>query len=437
MWNSIDPHPTVAGGAYLAGTLYKTGDYTPYLYKTTDYGKTWKKITRGIDALHFTRVVRADPKKAGLLYAGTEYGMYISFDDGEHWKSFQLNLPEVPITDLAIKENDLIVATQGRSFWIMDDLTPLHQLNEEVAASEYYLYKPGHSYRIRQGRSRGVNKLLVGEDHPGGVLIHFYLSDKPDSTNAVSLEILEADGDLVKRYSSAAKKKNDTLKVETGMNRFVWDMRYPDAVSFDGLILYSANTKGPVAVPGNYRVKLTVAGKSMEQDFEILKDPRVKSSIADLQAQFDFLIEVRDKLSEANQAVLDIRTIRKDLNYLKGKFKEQAEFADIIDMASELDRQMTVIENNIHETRNEARQDPLNFGIKLNNRLAYLATHESAGDFRPTDQGVAYKKEVSAQIDKELKDLKQLLTLRLNELNKIIREKGVQFIKIGGEETTE
>ncbi len=437
MWNSIDPHPTVAGGAYLAGTLYKTGDYTPYLYKTTDYGKTWKKITNGIDALHFTRVVRADPKKAGLLYAGTEYGMYISFDDGEHWKSFQLNLPEVPITDLAIKENDLIVATQGRSFWIMDDLTPLHQLDEEVAASEYYLYKPGHSYRIRQGRSRGVNKLLVGEDHPGGVLIHFYLSDKPDSTNAVSLEILEADGDLVKRYSSAAKKKNDTLKVETGMNRFVWDMRYPDAVSFDGLILYSANTKGPVAVPGNYRVKLTVAGKSMEQDFEILKDPRVKSSIADLQAQFDFLIEVRDKLSEANQAVLDIRTIRKDLNYLKGKFKEQAEFADIIEMASELDRQMTVIENNIHETRNEARQDPLNFGIKLNNRLAYLATHESAGDFRPTDQGVAYKKEVSAQIDKELKDLKELLTLRLNELNKIIREKGVQFIKIGGEETTE
>ncbi len=437
MWNSIDPHPTVAGGAYLAGTLYKTGDYTPYLYKTTDYGKTWKKITRGIDALHFTRVVRADPKKAGLLYAGTEYGMYISFDDGENWKSFQLNLPEVPITDLAIKENDLIVATQGRSFWIMDDLTPLHQLDEEVAASEYYLYKPGHSYRIRQGRSRGVNELLVGEDHPGGVLIHFYLSEKPDSTNAVSLEILEADGDLVKRYSSAAKKKSDKLKVETGMNRFVWDMRYPDAVSFDGLILYSANTKGPVAVPGYYRVKLTVAGKSMEQDFEILKDPRVKSSIADLQAQFDFLIKVRDKLSEANQAVLDIRTIRKDLNYLKGKFKEQAEFADIIEMASELDRQMTVIENNIHETRNEARQDPLNFGIKLNNRLAYLATHESAGDFRPTDQGVAYQKEVSAQLDKELKDLKELLTLRLNELNKIIREKGVQFIRIGGEETTE
>ena len=221
------------------------------------------------------------------------------------------------------------------------------------------------------------------------------------------------------------------------MNRFVWDMRYPDAVSFDGLILYSANTKGPVAVPGNYHVKLTVAGKSMEQDFEILKDPRVKSSIADLQAQFDFLIEVRDKLSEANQAVLDIRTIKKDLNYLKGKFKEQAEFADIIEMASDLDRQMTVIENNIHETRNEARQDPLNFGIKLNNRLAYLATHESAGDFRPTDQGVAYKKEVSAQLDKELKDLKELLTLRLNEFNKIIREKGVQFIKIGGEETTE
>lgn len=428
MWNSIDPHPTIKGGAYLAGAMYKSGDYRPYLYKTTDYGKSWTKITSGIDDLHFTRVVRADPKRTGLLYAGTEYGMYISFDDGNSWRPFQLNLPLVPITDLKVKDDNLVVATQGRSFWIIDDLTPLHQLSDEVANSEHWIFQPMPSYRMQGGGWGGFNPLLEGQNHPNGVMIHYYFKEKPGEDIPVTLEILETDDDLIKSYSSQAKKKSEKLPIKAGGNRFVWDMRYPDAVSFEGLVLYASSTRGPRAVPGRYKVRLKVGEEIQEQNFEIKKDPRVESSIDDLQAQFDFLIDVRDKLSEAHQAVIDIRNTRKDLEYLKGKLGEKEQYAEIISAIGELDEKMTVIENNLHETRNEARQDPLNFGIKLNNHLAFLATHEGGGDFRPTEQGLAFKEEVSAQIDKEINDLQKLMTEMTSKINGLIQAKGVQFL---------
>lgn len=424
MWNSIDPHPSNPSGAYVAGTTYKSGDFQPLLYKTTDFGQTWTKITNGIDALHFTRVVRADPKREGLLYTGTEYGMYISFDDGASWKPFQLNLPMVPITDLKVKNDNLIVATQGRSLWIIDDLTPFYQLSEEIAESDFYLFKPMDSYRMSGGRGR-YNKLKDGKNHPGGVMMYFNLKEKTADTN-VSIEIMEEDGTLIKKYATNAKKNK--LKVKEGANYFNWNMRYPDATSFKGLILYASNTRGPMAVPGNYKVKLTVNAESMEQSFKILKDPRVETSLEDLQAQFDFLIEVRDKLSEAHQAIIDIRNTRKDLKYLKDKLGDDPKYAEIIKTADELDKEMTVIENNIHETRNEAYQDPLNFGIKLNNRLAYLATHESRGDFRPTEQGIEYKKEVSGQIDSELNNLNTLFEKKISDINRMVQEKQVGFL---------
>lgn len=436
MWNSIDIHPTEPGGAYVAGTLYKTGDFAPYLYKTTDYGKSWKKITRGIDPMHFTRVLRADPGRAGLLYSGTEYGMYISFDDGANWHPFQLNLPEVPITDLAVRDRNLIVATQGRSFWIIDDLSPLHQLEDAVAEADVHLFAPKPSYRLRSSGRGERNPLLEGENHPDGVMLYYYLAEAPAAGSSVSLEILEADGTLIKRFASDASDKKLSLEASAGANLFVWDMRYPDAVSFEGLILYSANTRGPRAVPGTYRARLSVGGQSVEQTFEILKDPRVDTTIAGLQAQFDFLIAVRDKLSEAHQAVIDIRRLRTDLDYLGGKLRGKleaepggnAQTADILQAIATLREEITVIENNLHETRNEAYQDPLNFGIKLNNRLAYLATHESAGDFPPTDQAEAYRREVSAQIDAELSALETLLAERLPAINQMVRAQGVEIL---------
>ncbi|MEM1136524.1 MAG: glycosyl hydrolase [Bacteroidota bacterium] len=430
MWNSIDPHPSIKSGAYLAGTLYKAGDFKPYLYKTTDFGQTWTKITNGISDKHFTRVVRADPERQGLLYAGTEYGMYISFDDGYSWKAFQLNLPQVPITDLKVKDNNLIVATQGRSFWLIDDLTPLHQLNENIAKSDFFLFKPADSYRMQKNSRGKVNLKLEGKNHPGGVMMYYYLKNKPDSTFEATLEIMESDGKLVKKLDYKGKTPTDKLFIKEGMNQIVWDMRYPDAVSFPGLILYSSSTKGPLAVPGTYKVKLTVNGQAQEQSFNIKIDPRIRSSQEDLQAQFDFLIEVRDKLSEAHQAVIDIRKIKKDLDYLKEKLGDSETYQTLLAKADELKTSLTVIENNLHETRNEAYQDPLNFGIKLNNQLSFLAAHESSGDFRPSDQGKAFKKEVSAQIDEELVAFKEVVKNGVGEINNMIKTKSLNFIMV-------
>ena len=432
MWNSIDPHPTEPGGAYLAGTMYKSGDYRPYLYKTSDYGNTWELITSGIDALHFTRVVRSDPGREGLLYAGTEYGMYVSFDDGASWNPFQLNLPEVPITDLQVKDNNLIVATQGRSFWIIDDLTPLHQLNDDVADADHHLYDPAPAYRMRQGGWGGSNSLLEGENHPGGVLLYYKHNEDLDSNETAELRITETDGTLIKSYKSTGKGAD--VEATAGSHLFVWNMRYPDAVSFEGMVLYSANTRGPLAVPGQYMAELIVGTDTVRQDFEIVKDPRIETTQEELQAQFDFLIDIRDKLSEANQAVIDIRSMREDLEYLSKKIANYEGVGDITAAIAAMEEEMTVIENNIHETRNEARQDPLNFGIKLNNRLAYLATHESAGDFPPTDQAVQYKEEVSAQIDKEIDDLDTLWDTELPKINRMIREANIEFIAPVGRE---
>ena len=428
MWNSIDIHPTERGGAYVAGTMYKSGDFAPYLYKTTNYGRSWTQITNGIEAPDFTRVVRADPRRPGLLYAGTEYGMYISFDDGRNWQPFQRNLPEVPITDLEVRDLNLIVATQGRGFWIIDDLTPLHQLDDSVVSADVHLFKPKPSYRMRQNGRGERDPLLEGENHPLGVMFYFNLDETPDEDRAASIEILESDGTLIKRFASDAEEDGEKLDGEAGANLFVWDMRYADAVSFEGLVLYSSNTKGPVAVPGMYRARLNFSGRTVEQEFEILKDPRVNSTQADLQAQFDFLIRVRDKLSEANQGVIDIRKMYDDLDYLEAKLEGQPDSEPLLEAIATLREEATVIENNLHETRNEARQDPLNFGIKLNNRLAYLATHESAGDFRPTAQGEAYRQEVSAQIDQEIAALNSLIEERVPEINLMIRLQEIEML---------
>ena len=354
--------------------------------------------------------------------------MYVSFDDGDNWQPFQLNLPEVPVTDLAVRDLNLIVATQGRGFYIIDDLSPLHQLDNSVASADVHLFEPKPSYRMRQNGRGERDPLLEGENHPDGVMFYLNLDATPDEDSPVSIEILEANGTLIKRFASDAEEDGEKLEAEEGANLFVWDMRYPDAVSFEGLILYSSNTKGPVAVPGTYRARLNFDGESVEQEFEILKDPRVNSSQSDLQAQFDFLIKVRDKLSEANQGVIDIRKLYDDLDYLEAKLEGAPDSEQVLESIAALREEASVIENNLHETRNEAYQDPLNFGIKLNNRLAYLATHESAGDFRPTAQGEAYRQEVSAQIDQEIAALNTLLEERVPEINLMIRLQEIEML---------
>lgn len=434
MMNSIDVNPFVKGGAYVVGTSYKFGDNTPYIYKTEDYGKTWKVITNGIPSEEYVRVVRADPKRQGLLYAGTEKGMWVSFDDGANWSKFQLNLPPVPIHDLAIKNDNLIAATHGRGFWMIDDLTPLQQMSKEIEVKQSYLFKPMPSYRMAGGPGwRGPDRRLEGENHPGGVMMHYYVSKLDE--NEVKIDVMEMDGDIIQTYSSKSNDRSTQLKVEKGGNRFVWNMRYPGYKTFPGLVFYSSPNIGPKAVPGKYKARLTANGQVTEQEFEILKDPRISTTPEEFQEQFDFLMKVRDKVSDAHQGILDIRKIKTDLNYVKSKVEDKPENKNLLDAMKKFQDELTVIENNIHQTKNQSVQDPLNYGIKLNNRLAHLIYEQGQGDFPPTKQGEEVRVELTQKIDAELDKLNVLIDNNVNSINEMIKEKGIEMVMIKKEPT--
>jgi photosystem II stability/assembly factor-like uncharacterized protein len=430
MVNSVEFDPFNKGGIYIAATRYKLGDYTPYLIKSKDYGKTWTRITDGIDASHFTRVVRSDLKRPGLLYAGTETGMYISFDDGNSWKPFQLNLPIVPITDLTIKNDNLIAATQGRAFWLIDDLTPLHQLSDEVTKADAYLFKPMPSYRMGGG-GFGRPSRTEGKNHPGGVMLHYYVKD---TTKAVaSLEIMDASGKLIKKYASKPDKKakeEQFPKLKLGMNRFVWNTRYPDAEGFDGMILWAGGLGGPRAVPGTYKAKLTVNGKVMETNFELLKDPRTTGTAADIQAQFDFLMQVREKLTETNKAIKKIRTAREQINRATENMKGKAEMKEITDLAKTILDDMKKIEEALYQTKNRSGQDPLNFPVRLNNKLAALNSEASASDFKPNEQTKGVYKEITGQIDTQLTALNKIFNEQVPKLNDLVKAKQVNAVQL-------
>ena len=425
MWNSVEPDPFVKGGLYAAGTLYKTGDFQPYMYKTKDYGKTWEKITNGIPNTHFTRVLRADPNKEKLLYAGTESGMYISFDDGISWNSFQLNLPLVPITDLTIKNNNLIAATQGRSLWLIDDLTPLHQLNKEVNYASMKLFKPIDSYRMGSpGRGTPRN---AGKNHHNGVEVFFNIDDKIlDDNTSVTLEFLDNEKKLIKKYDNQSDE--NALDINGEKNSFVWNMRYDDAKGFDGLIMWAASLRGPIASPGQYYVKLTVNEKSEEQSFNILKDPRSNSTDEDLKEQFDFLLSVRDKVSDIHQTIIDIRSSRSQLIDLKSKISDK--YPDMENSISDVISRITLIEEKLYQTKNRSGQDPLNFPIRLNNKLAHLTSVASVGNFKPTDQMYNVRDELIGLIDKELKMWEDIKENDLVKLNSTILENNIQLITI-------
>jgi len=429
MWNSVDPDPFNDGGAFVAGTRYKLGDYEPYLYHTTNYGKTWTKITDGIADDHFTRVVRADPKRKGLLYAGTETGMYISFDNGDNWQTFQLELPLVPVTDLTIKNDNLVVATQGRSLYVIDDLTVLHQVKPEIAKQDFHLYQPMPSYRMNGSGRPG--SLTAGTNHPGGVMVNFYLQDEPTDSTEVTISFHETDGTLIREFSTTAKERAERISdLKKGGNMFRWDMRYAPATEFDGMILWSASMAGPMAVPGDYRVKMTIDGESQEQDFEILKDPRSESSISDFKEQFSFLMDVRNKVSEAHQAIIDIRDIRNQLNHLQSIWKGKEEMQDLIKEAKAIDKTITEIEQELYQTKNRSRQDPLNYPIKLTNKLAHLNSLVGRGNYPPTKQSYEVKEDISGKIDDQLRKFQEVKDGQLPEFNQMVKDKSVDVISL-------
>ena len=450
MINSIDVSPFKDGTAYVAATSYKFGDYTPYLYKTSNYGDTWELITNGIKSNYYTRVIRSDKVVEGLLYAGTEWGMFISFDDGKSWTSFQLNLPITSIRDLKVKENDLIAATHGRSFWMIDDLTPLHQLSQEMINKNFYLFKPDKSYRMHQSGGWGrVNTKLVGENHPNGVIINYYIKNLKEN-DKVRIDILDSENKIIQSYSNKNLddiENNDSkpilsnsqdidyaltgmniksLKVKSGGNRLIWDMRYPGFTSFNGMVLYSSPNVGPKAIPGNYKVKMYYNDDIVNQDFTIVKDPRISNTLDDYEEQFNFLIDVRNQVSRANQAIIDIREGRENLNFIKKQVNKNDQLLDLI---NEFDQKITVIENNIHMTKNRSRQDPLNYGIRINNRLAFLMADSQRGDYPPTDQSKGFFKEIKKELDTELINLNKLLLEYTETINRKIEENNINRLK--------
>lgn len=423
--NSIEPDPHNDGGCYIAATMYKHGDFQPYLYKTKDYGKTWTKITRGIEKEHFTRVIRADPNRKGLLYAGTENGMYISFNDGKSWDKFQLNLPIVPITDLTIKNDNLIAATQGRSIWMIDDLTVLQQQNENIASKNMHLYQPMDAYRLGGWQNKEVKN--AGINHTSGAPIYFYINALDAEKDTVKLAFYDKNEVLIKEFSNKSKDKKDKLEVKEGANQFVWNMKYADAKKFDGMILWWGNMSGPRAIPDTYKVALSVNGKQETASFDILKNPRSESSVADIQAQFDFIQSLLDKITEAHESIIQIRDIRNQLNNYTSRLDTNAQYQALRDLSDEIDTQMTEIEEALYQTQNQSPQDPLNFPIRLTNKLAHLNSL-TQGDYPPTDQAIAVRDELNAQVDALLEKFKTIKAQELPKFNELVRQLAVDAI---------
>ncbi len=422
MVNSIEPSAFDTGTCYVAGTKYKTGDFTPYLYKTMDYGKTWKKITNGINEEHFTRVLREDPKRKGLLYAGTETGMYISFNDGKDWNSFQLNLPIVPITDLTIKDNNLIVATQGRSLWIIDDLTVIHQLYD-MDLSKNVLFKPKDTYRMRGGSNKGSK--TRGTNHPNGVITYFNLKDYKED-DSVALTYFDTKGDTIKTFST--KDKKNKLEVKKGANQFVWNMTYDGAERLEGMILWWASLEGPKAIPGQYKVSLNVNGKEQSKSFTILADPRAESTFTDMQKQFEFIKDVNETMDKAHKSIKKIRKINAQLSAFKKQYKDDENIKDLVEKAKALEEQLSNIEKELYQTKNRSSQDPLNFPIKLTNKLGHLNSLVSMGDFAPTDQDIAVKDELTIKIEEQLSAFNSILNDEVKAFNAAFNLKNLNYL---------
>ena len=415
MINSIEPSAFDEGTCYVAATRYKLGDFQPYLYKTTDYGQTWKKITNGINNEHFTRVVREDPKRMGLLYAGTETGMYISFNDGANWSPFQLNLPIVPITDLTIKENNLIVATQGRSVWIIDDLTVLHQMDAGKKSASSILYKPKDSYRTKGGVVRTPSK-TTGANHPNGVITHFYLKNVAEK-DSVRLTFTSMAGDTLATYSNSSKDKDKKLKVKKGGNTFVWDTRGKGAKKLEGMILWWASLDGAKAVPGDYKVHLNVNGDSTSETFKIIPDPRAEVSVADMQKQFEFITDINTTIEKAHQSIEKIRKVTKQLDAFTKQYKDNEQTKDLVEKAKKMKESLGTVEKALYQTKNRSGQDPLNFPIRLNNKLGHLNSLVAIDDFPPTEQDIAVKNELTGQINDQLEAFDAVLDKELKEFN--------------------
>ena len=446
----ISPHDPAT--CYLACTKYKLDDYNPYLFKTNDYGQTWTAITNGIRENDFTRVLREDPAKRGLLYVGTETGMYVSFNDGEQWHPMGGNLPVVPIYDMQRKNDDLVVATHGRAFWILDDITFLHEHVDEGAVKlfspaptvrmpappfrSFLLREAGKLYMISLGATATVevhkdeNGALnwehhdCGTDAPEGVVFNYYLPEMGE--DEITLTILDADGNEVKTISSKQKDEKDMavrLPAKAGLNRFEWDMRYENAKPLEGELTFIF---GPIARPGSYQARLDVGESSQTVSFEIRKDPRIAASEEDLKAQFDLLISIREKQTAVHETAGAIKKVKAQIAEWGTRAEEGSPLAESCEAVT---NKLTNVEDILVQTKGGSFFD-MNHESRLANQLSNLPMVVSSADTAPTQQSIDAYEENAAKADAAIDAFNAIMGDDLQALNDLIRAAEIPAISV-------
>ena len=436
----IDPSPHDAGTAYLAADRSRWDDFHPYLYKTMDYGQTWTKITDGLPDNVFTHAIREDTIHKGLLFAGTETGIWVSFDDGAKWQSLQLNLPTVPVHDMTIHGNDLIVATHGRSFWILDDILSLRQMTAEQANDDVYLFKPETAYRFRGVGFRLPGGVAAGENPPSGATIDYELKTVPK--DPIALEILDSKGKVIRKYSSKSANGapaggfaaffggGATLPAKAGFNRFQWDLRYEAPARVPGAVAWGGFEHGPFVVPGDYQVKLTVAGHSYTAPLQVDEDPRIHVSVEDLQKQLDFSLQVDARITEAHEAVNQIREMHAQLDALEKRLAGNDKAKSAADAAKELDKKLTAVEDALIQSKSQSGEDPLNYPVMIADQMLALTSTVDSADAAPTQSSRDVFDVLNKQLDEQLATYRQLKDKDLAELNRQIRNANIPAIGV-------
>jgi photosystem II stability/assembly factor-like uncharacterized protein len=467
-----------AGTAYLAVERHKSDDFSPYVFKTADFGKTWTKLTMGLPANDYVHAVRIDPRHPSLLFAGTEQGVYVSFDDGARWQPLQLNLPPAPVNDLVVKNTDLVVATHGRSFWVLDDIAPLEQYEESIPQQEAHLFTPAEADHTVFGGGFFAASGNVGKNPPAGAVIDYWLKaslkkpdkakasgaggdgakadatastsssgmKKPDTDEApkITLEILDSSGNVIRKYPKKEEAHDEggeedffsrgggggALPADAGLNRFVWDLRYEGATKVPHAPLWGGSTDGPEALPGTYQVKLTVLGKSYTTPLEIKADPRLKISQEDLAKQFDLLIKIRDKVTETDDAIIQIRDVREQMTAINKRLKDDPREKVIADAGKALDAKMTPVEEALIQTKAKSGQDVLNFPVRLNNDLVALGGVVGSADSAPTRQSYEVFDMVNKEVDEQLAKWKAIVSTDVAAYNNLVKQQDVPALML-------
>ena len=437
----IDPSPHSAAVAYVAVDRHKLDDFKPYVFKTADYGKTWRQIAAGIPEGDYVHAVREDPKRKGLLYAGTETGVWISFDDGTHWQKLRLNLPTVPVHDLVIKDDDLVVATHGRAFWILDDLTPLRQMAPADIDTAVKLFPPRPAYRVRFPDSLD-RRQPAGENPPPGAIIYYYL--KAASKDAVKLEILDAQGNVVKTYSSVkteedlgpaewpdVQRLSEVLPTEAGLSRWFWNLRQEDPVKVPGGF-YETDIppKGPMSLPGTYQVRLTAGGQSQTAPLELRQDPRIQMSAADLQKQFDLEKQIARRLTSLHNAVNEIRDLRAQLTALGQHYKNVPAWEPLKPVADSLLKKIAAVEEKVMQVKMKSTEGDLRYPTMIDEQLIYLNWSVDGSDAAPTEGQQQLFAKLSAELQEQLNRWDQILSQDLSGFNRAAEKQKISLIDV-------